>query len=924
VEKLRVWLIRSWDLLVLHVMRVFLVFLISLKCLLTRQRMSHQNGIVATGKIKIVEDLDMPANDFFKPGHDFKCRLRHATVRFLDDAVLCPRSASLKFADSDDRSPLDLLMNNGSATPFYSMSTFWGFMQVSIAGGREKITKFMQENPRCYINFRRALRRDPETFAQLYYYTQTIFQFKALDGKERYIRFRLIPENRGQETGIPSREDLETVWFQEAKPDETRSRNYLKEEYRKRVKSKPVIYHLQAQIYEWTPSSNKKIVLNSVYEWPEQNHPWRDVATVTIDGLLEHDNRSNAPDYSIHRGDHVLFSLANRPPSIGLLKAESIRDAASLDYLRAAGVWARRVRLFAMKIFGPVQKISDVRQPKDLDDEQQNTLRADDIYSVACLPQKLAPERRRGRKQRLEVARGSYQFWGGDKSPPYAKNFPQAEAFTSDREHRMEWDLAASVIDLGIADLNDKLDQKLGMAVYDDMYTVLPKPTVSERFKSDEEFGRQRLNGVNPFMIKLCRELPDPAIFPVTDELIEGLLDDDMTLVGALEASRLYMVSYPDLEGIQPKPGRYVTAPICLLYLNGQKKLLPIAIQLGQSPEAGPVFTPRDEFWLWQTVKTFVQSADAQYQELVSHLLRTHLVMETIAVSTHRQLAVGHPVHKLLMPHLRFTMAINHAARSGLLAVGGPIDRVFAIGIKGGLEMVANRWSSPDWTFRSYDLEQDFEDRGVADADVLPGYHYRDDARKVNSILREFVANMIGYFYHEDNDVIEDFELQAWREELTDPVEGNLRGFPQELSTRDELVDLLTTIIFTASAGHSATNNGQYEMYGYIPNAPGEIVSPPPTDREPWTERKLADAMPKGKEAADQIATTHLLSIPTESPLGYYSPKFFAGYPDIVNFVTNFEGQLGTLSRDIGARNKALTVPYTYLDPGRLYPSVEI
>ena len=82
--------------------------------------------------------------------------------------------------------------------------------------------------------------------------------------------------------------------------------------------------------------------------------------------------------------------------------------------------------------------------------------------------------------------------------------------------------------------------------------------------------------------------------------------------------------------------------------------------------------------------------------------------------------------------------------------------------------------------------------------------------------------------------------------------------------------------------------------------------------------------MPKGKEAADQVATTHLLSIPTESPLGYYSPRFFAGYPDIVNFVTKFEEQLGTLSLEIQARNSALAVPYTYLDPGRLYPSVEI
>ena len=924
MEKLRIWLLRWWDWIVLHVMRVFLVFLISLKSLVTRQRMSHQNGIVATGKIKIVDDLAMPANEFFTPGREFKCRLRHATVRFLDDAALCPRAASLKFADSDDRSPLDLLMNNGTATPFYSMSTFWQFMQTSIAGGREKSAKYLQDNPRCYVNFRRALRRNPETFAQLYYYTQTIFEFKALDGRERYIRFRLIPENRGEETGIPSNDDLETVWFQEALPGEELSRNYLKDEYRKRVKSGNVIYHLQAQVHDWTPQCNRDIVLNSVYEWPEDSHPWQDVATVTINGLLEHDDRSNPPEYSVHRGDHVLFSLANRPPCIGLLKARSIRDPASLDYLRAAGVWARRVRLFAMKIFGPDKKIADERLSIDRDDERQNTLRADDIYSIASLPQKLAPERRRGRKQRMEVARGTYQFWGGDKSPPYVKSFPDAESFTPDRTHRMEWDLAASVIDLGIADLNDKMDQKFGMAIYDDMYSVLSKPSVSERFKSDEEFGRQRLNGVNPFMIRQCKELPDPEQFPVTDEIVDGLLDGDMKLADALEQRRLYIVSYPDLEDLPTKPDRHITTPSCLLYVNEAKKLMPIAIQLGQKPEGCPIFTPKDDFWLWQMVKTFVQSADAQYQELVSHLLRTHLVMETIAVSTHRQLAVGHPIHKLLMPHLRFTMAINHAARHGLLAEGGPIDRVFAIGIKGGLKLVENKWSASDWSFQEYDLERDLESRGVGDPDELPGYHYRDDARKVHAILREFVADIVGYFYHDDDDVKEDFELQAWCDELTDPVEGNLRGFPQQLATVDEMVDLLTTILFTASAGHSATNNGQYDMYGYIPNAPGEIMSPPPNNKEPWTEKMFADALPKGEDAADQIATSHLLSIPTESPLGFYPPKFFAGYPDIVNFVMKFHERLSSFSRDIQARNKGLAVPYTYLDPAKLYPSVEI
>ena len=137
-------------------------------------------------------------------------------------------------------------------------------------------------------------------------------------------------------------------------------------------------------------------------------------------------------------------------------------------------------------------------------------------------------------------------------------------------------------------------------------------------------------------------------------------------------------------------------------------------------------------------------------------------------------------------------------------------------------------------------------------------------------------------------------------------------------------MDLLTTIIFTASGGHSATNNGQYDVYGYIPNAPGQMVTPPPRSREPLSEESLAAALPKGKGAAEQIATARLLSLPTESPLGHYQPRFFAGTPRVMEMVIKFEKQLGEVSQAIEARNMDIEVPYEYLDPRMLYPSVEI
>jgi len=57
--------------------------------------MSHENGIVARGRIRVVDNLAIPQNDFFLPGREFSCRLRHASVSLMDDAGLFVRGASL-------------------------------------------------------------------------------------------------------------------------------------------------------------------------------------------------------------------------------------------------------------------------------------------------------------------------------------------------------------------------------------------------------------------------------------------------------------------------------------------------------------------------------------------------------------------------------------------------------------------------------------------------------------------------------------------------------------------------------------------------------------------------------------------------------------------------------------------------------------
>jgi hypothetical protein len=917
-------------------LRAICVALIALQSFFTRMRMSHENGIVARGRIRVVDDLAIPMNDFFLPGHEFPCRLRHASVSLMDDAGLFVRAASLKFADADIDSPLDLLMNGGTAAPFWNMHTFAQFMLARMRGGRAHLIPYFQANPRCFKNVVSALRLRPDSFASLRYYSQTPFEFRARDGRLRYCKFRLLPEDGGPETGIPRDEDLQTPWFQEARPGETLLPNYLKDEYVERVRNRGARYILQMQLHEWRPDDEREVILNSLYAWEESTHPWVRVADVHIDKIHWEDPY----------GYRCVFEINHHPECIGLIEPLSIYDPPSLEYLRIGGALAARARLIGIKLLRAPQPVPHYRPVDPHLDEQESRVTADDVWMDARLPQNETKARSRDRAMQLERARGLYQFASDKGSPAYVKDLPAHEAFSDEKDRRMLWDMAEMTVGLGLGAIGEEFDPRRNLDAYKDFFgepienetdprrklnafrgffgdLKPPLPSVCTRYDRDEEFGRQRLDGVNPFLLRRCDVIPDN--FPVKQEAVASLLEGEPDLASLRDARRLYLLDLSILEQVPVVPGRFLCAPMCLFYVDKRSRLMPLAVQLGSSPDAGPIFTPRDDPWLWRTVKTHVQCADAQVQECASHLLRTHLVMETVAVAMHRQLSVAHPVHQLLAPHCRFTMAINHAARTKMLAPGGPIAETMSVGREGALDLCARAWKA--WSFEQYDLRHDLKSRGVDDPNLLPGYHYRDDALKVWDAIAEFVGAIVRQFYHTDADVVGDFELQAWVRELTNSEIGNFRGL-EDLGGGAHLIDrvvhMVTTMIFIATAEHSSTNNGQYDLYAFIPNVPGAIFAAPPTTTAPLSQQSLFDSLPRPFTAAKQIGMVHLLSQRTETPMGRYTPTFFAGNPDVEPFVKRFDSALDAIGREIDARNAVLDVPYCYLHPKLLYPSIEI
>ena len=83
------------------------------------------------------------------------------------------------------------------------------------------------------------------------------------------------------------------------------------------------------------------------------------------------------------------------------------------------------------------------------------------------------------------------------------------------------------------------------------------------------------------------------------------------------------------MDGLPCKKECYCPAPICLLYVNGANKLVPIAIQLQQKKpgqDDPPIFLPSDNLFDWLLAKIYYRSADAQVC-IIFILLNKHVMM---------------------------------------------------------------------------------------------------------------------------------------------------------------------------------------------------------------------------------------------------------------------------------------------------------
>ena len=265
------------------------------------------------------------------------------------------------------------------------------------------------------------------------------------------------------------------------------------------------------------------------------------------------------------------------------------------------------------------------------------------------------------------------------------------------------------------------------------------------------------------------------------------------------------------------------------------------------------------------------------------------------------------------------TLAINHSAKTSLIAPGGTVDQCFAPTIEAFAGVVKKALDTHPIAQAS--PLHDLETRGLMNADVLE-HPYRDDAQLVWGAIDAFVGEYLAGCYPDDASVSADVELAAFVRELGASEGGRLVDVPAPV-TRAQLQALIASFVWTAGPGHSSVNFAQFPFMGFVANMTGASFAPIPTPETPDEEAELTKMLPPLRIAMEGVTMVYFLSNMRPTKLGHYPPFHFRDHASRAA-MHRFQKALKSVEATIDERDPARLMTYPFLKPSLVLQSISI
>ena len=133
---------------------------------------------------------------------------------------------------------------------------------------------------------------------------------------------------------------------------------------------------------------------------------------------------------------------------------------------------------------------------------------------------------------------------------------------------------------------------------------------------------------------------------------------------------------------------------------------------------------------------------------------------------------------------------------------------MFSVGRAGALKLLSDNINFQSLVFPQIMVERGFPED---ESDGIRNFFYRSDGYKLWNIFSRYIHSIVHRVYTSDVYVLYDNKIQQFAASLSNPELGNIPGFPNVIRTRAELVEILTTIVFTSSVQHQVSD----ENIGY-------------------------------------------------------------------------------------------------------------